>query len=708
MTRMAVELTDDQQRTLELIYAPFRNGGVWPEYLYVEKTLYQQLGVDARDFLPTFPAGLIYPEPSFGNFHIQTDQEVALTVAGVARCEGSEEDVRLFIEALRLFVRLEADYLPPPTGGKPLEAGSFELERDLGFSAEQIARVYQLFHTEIGVFGGGGGNPAQWRFQLTPDLRRFAEVAAIDDYLERRIVPRPYSRISAALLNASAAEEPAYVGASGRNYYTVESLLSGGFGSVERVRDDDDNEFALKTLKIDLEDQNALMHEVESLRSVKHENVIRYVDYGIAPEPFLVMELARGGSLRARLDSARQQGAHLPIETVIGWATQMLSGLGAVHEVLIHRDLKPDNVLFDEDTLKIGDFGIARVIDASTRVHTFKGWGTPVYLPPEGWAGPEGPSPVPSYDLYSFGVMLFELLALRPPFEGDRQALSQAHLYQAPPSPQSLRADIPPQLNALVLQLLDKEPTRRGGDTAAVRDALMRIHANLSPVPDGSVLSAPVEAALERLRRGVASLVEQESEAQARQRAHEEEQRRLLETYNAGLELLSQMIDEAVSIVERHIAPLQLGGRREDRGKWLFTLAPSPLQVRLSISQVNPGQFESEMRPGEIIGFGEIQVVAPSQLHGGGRVSDDPRAGANVVMYFRAKTAWVPHLQIVEIENHPLMGRRMRDYEPFFLERSELAEHAVWLWGGAMHVFQSRIQELTVDVLVQWLSRLVP
>ncbi len=100
-------------------------------------------------------------------------------------------------------------------------------------------------------------------------------------------------------------------------------------------------------------------------------------------------------------------------------------------------------------------------------------------------------------------------------------------------------------------------------------------------------------------------------------------------------------------------------------------------------------------------------MVVPSDRRASGRSTDDLRAGANIVVYVVQGTPWIPRLQIIELENNAIVQHTMRDYEPFFLERNELAEHGPWLWGGATHVFQSRVQDLTTDVLVEWLSRLV-
>jgi len=180
-----------------------------------------------------------------------------------------------------------------------------------------------------------------------------------------------------------------YIGKSGSTYEALEHIGPGGFSAVERVRDEDGNEFAIKTLHLGF-DAGVLEAETENLRRVQHENVVGYVDHGVDPEPFLVMEFADGGTLKDFIDAAVQAGEHFPMATLTDWGKQLLRGLAAVHEVLLHRDLKPANVLFQDNVLKIADFGMTRLVEASTRTETLKGGGTPIYMPPEGWAGLRG------------------------------------------------------------------------------------------------------------------------------------------------------------------------------------------------------------------------------------------------------------------------------------------------------------------------------
>jgi len=188
---MNVDLTDGQRVALNLVYEPFRDGGDWPQQRYVEKALRRHgLGLDS--VFEGMPRGLMAPDPTLTQFYVRPEDPIALTIAGMSGCSGSGADIELFLRSLQFFVSLEDSYSPPPTGGQPLYVGTAELVNDLGLTQAQAARVYRLTRHEIGVLGGGGGNPDNWQFELTPEIQRFAGVTTIERYLEVRVVPQPY------------------------------------------------------------------------------------------------------------------------------------------------------------------------------------------------------------------------------------------------------------------------------------------------------------------------------------------------------------------------------------------------------------------------------------------------------------------------------------------------------------------------------------
>jgi Protein kinase domain len=235
-----------------------------------------------------------------------------------------------------------------------------------------------------------------------------------------------------------------------------------------------DRPVAIKLLKTDLPDPRArerFEHEARTAAGFVHPNAVTVYDVGDdGQRPYLVMELVEGRDL-AELLAVR--GALTPGQAT-RIADQMLAALGAAHQRgLVHRDVKPGNVLVTRDgTAKLADFGIAKAAADATAGLTLTGqvMGTPRYLAPEQAAG-EGATP--RSDLYSAGVVLYEMLAGEPPFTGETPvAIALAHQQAPVPPLTGRRPDLPPALVATVERALEKDPARRFPDAAAMQAAL--------------------------------------------------------------------------------------------------------------------------------------------------------------------------------------------------------------------------------------------
>jgi TolB-like protein/Tfp pilus assembly protein PilF len=272
--------------------------------------------------------------------------------------------------------------------------------------------------------------------------------------------------------------------------YEILGLLgAGGMGTVYKVRDRQLDEIvALKTLKREWIDAPGALErfkrEVKLARRVTHKNVARTFDIGeTETEKFLTMEHVDGPSLARVLD---ERGA-LPIEEVLRIGAAITEALEAAHEAgVIHRDLKPDNVLVGKDgRVVVTDFGIARgqVADAGT---TGAGAivGTPAYMSPE---QVEGAAVDPRSDLYALGLVLHEMLTGARAFSGDSPlAVAAARLVRPPPPVD--RVDAPEALRALVRALLERRPADRPSGAAELKRALGAI---APPGPVGVPARAP-------------------------------------------------------------------------------------------------------------------------------------------------------------------------------------------------------------------------
>lgn len=285
-----------------------------------------------------------------------------------------------------------------------------------------------------------------------------------------------------------------FVTPSGEPYRVIGELGAGGFASVLRVEDAAGRQHALKHSRVGGFARRRLLNEADSLRQVDHRHVIRYVAAGCDPEAFVVLELAADGSLQRRLDEAARLGRVIPLATIAALGIQLLDGLAAVHERMIHCDVRASNVLFQETTAKIVDFGSARPLGRADPVGPLDT--AALVMPPEGWLGARAAPPGPSYDLYGLGVVLYQLATLRPPFLGTREEMRLQHLVGRPRRPTIYRPDLPEPLESFILQLLQKNPDFRGENARCSRDELAAIAATVCGEPrvDGSSLDPQIGA----------------------------------------------------------------------------------------------------------------------------------------------------------------------------------------------------------------------
>lgn len=250
---------------------------------------------------------------------------------------------------------------------------------------------------------------------------------------------------------------------------------AGGWADVVEAYDRKlDRRVAVKLLRDGVADPRArerFLREARAAGGFVHPNVVMLFDTGVhEDQPFLVMELVEGQTLREVLD----ERTSLAVPEAVGVADSVLAALGAAHDRgLVHRDVKPGNVLVSRDgRVKLADFGIAKAMHDATEALTATGQvlGTPAYLSPEQAAGADA---TPASDVYATGVLLYEMLAGDPPFTGEHpMAVALAH-QQTEPSPLvERRADVPAPIAAVVHRALEKDPGRRFADAREMRAAL--------------------------------------------------------------------------------------------------------------------------------------------------------------------------------------------------------------------------------------------
>ena len=228
--------------------------------------------------------------------------------------------------------------------------------------------------------------------------------------------------------------------------------------------------------------------EARYAASLSHPNIVQVFDRGESEDGrfYIAMEYVAGGTLAERI---LEDGSFSPA-VAAAVAAQIAQALGAAHERgMVHRDVKPQNVLVTaEGDVKVADFGIAHSAVVETRGDQVLG--TAKYMSPE---QARGEALTPASDLYSLGVVLYEMLTGSVPFEADSDVgLCVKHVQEAPRPPKEVDERVPEGLNAIVMKLLDKDPSRRYANASALVDDLKRTRGGLPPQAlEGAETEAP-------------------------------------------------------------------------------------------------------------------------------------------------------------------------------------------------------------------------
>ncbi|MHB9109913.1 MAG: Stk1 family PASTA domain-containing Ser/Thr kinase [Armatimonadota bacterium] len=226
-------------------------------------------------------------------------------------------------------------------------------------------------------------------------------------------------------------------------------------------------------------------NEAQAAARLSHENIASVYDTGSANGTYyIVMEFVEGTDLKQRL---RRDGP-LPVLTALEIGRQIAAALEAAHaKSLVHRDIKPHNILLNrEGKVKVTDFGIAKLVSDSEDTGVIIG--SVHYLSPE---QARGDATTPTSDLYALGCVLFEVLTGRTVFEGENSmAVAHKQIYEPAPHPRSLRPEIPPPVEALILRCLQKDPAARFQTAAEVKNALSQLINHLAQ-EETTVIPAP-------------------------------------------------------------------------------------------------------------------------------------------------------------------------------------------------------------------------
>jgi hypothetical protein len=498
---------DEQLRLMQVAFDQFEINGAWPILQFVRLQA-AKIGVPSADeCLRLLPRSYFYPR----DWPLNPGNTVRLTVPALAQLEMAARELDLFLRVLRMFGSRLESVEPSPREVINIQVTANDVRVEIpGISELELQKVFLILEAEP-LEGGSGYSttaPADWRLSMSPEeAGRLGAVGSVEDYLKARHLypdelPEAGTRIR--------------LGRTEWEYYPHKQLGDpGGFGTLfEGVGPD--GEVAVKKLRVDVDVHREIAMAEELMRR-DLQWVVPVLAAGsdaYGGGLFVVMPMA-SGSLQTALDGQGSFDENTAVEIVLAIA----EGLAEMAD-LVHRDLKPDNVLEHEGRWKLADFGIAKFVEDATSAQTLRRWLSEPYAAPEQWRGQR---PSRATDVYALGCIAYALLTGRPPFKGpDYQA---QHLNQSPPS-----LDASPRLRALVSSMLLKEPASRPS-IESVRSQLETIGDPTHPASGASALSVAASSVAEEI-------AQEEAKTAARRAGHSARGRLATD----GLAMLSELM----------------------------------------------------------------------------------------------------------------------------------------------------------------------
>ena len=372
-------------------------------------------------------------------------------------------------------------------------------------------------------------------------------------------------------------------------------LGKGAMGTVYRATDlQSGREVAIKVISSELAVDPSMLErfkrEGEALRQLRHVNIVGFIDaFQHGELSIIVMEHVSGGSLYDLIKKGR-----LPIESAVQIALDLCDALIRAHRLkIIHRDIKPENILIDEDgTPKLADFGVARLSEGTRMTRSGVQVGTPYYMSPEAWEG----RPLDAQaDIWSLGVVLFEMLTGQVPFGGDTPLAVMSKINTTPPPDlKKLRSDVPSSLAKIISQMLTRNKQRR---YQTMREVAVDLEREQARIPGEGTIAALFQRLAAGLTQGMqnfrASLSAIKS-ALTRIFSRSKSALRKVHPYvwiGAGITLLLAIALVSFLSLRSPMAPVIPPVTAPEDGSVVFSTSTSADEIRFYLYDVATGKF---------------------------------------------------------------------------------------------------------------------
>lgn len=470
-------------------------------------------------------------------------------------------------------------------------------------------------------------------------------------------------------------------GPNEENYELTEFLGAGSFGEVYQA-ENKKQEFiaAVKILPLGgISDPTliqSLMNEAVLATQVTHPNVVNVFHVGENEEigPYILMEYISGQTLEEFLRAKSEADSMLSLAKSVEIMLQIAQGAKAINEKLVHRDIKPDNILISGDRLKITDFGLSKLVAERTRTQTFKGIGPICYMAPEAWQLQPN---TPKMDVYSVGLIYYEILTLNHPLQSKVidpshiEAWRRVHLFEQIEDIRAMRSDVTRPL----AQLLSRMVAKRAYDRPEW-DEIIAVLSSVGVESETSEdLAQIVEKAIERRDKTEKKRLKEEHERSAEQE--------LEQLYHVSYE---QLISSWDKIIDSFNAELQGNAIRKSshsgfRFEYLLPNAPNITVVLFSRRETDINISGGNLIGGGFFGIesglsGNILLIQKSQ---------EDIYGQWIACFMKIHALMDPQKALSHLSSPPHV-------EPFgFSSESDFYEHIRGVGSGGMHIFTYEI-----------------
>lgn len=501
-------------------------------------------------------------------------------------------------------------------------------------------------------------------------------------------------------------------------YEIIEYIGSGGFSHVYKIRKKTDNSiWALKTIHPIVNNQQdikAILNEGRNALKIRNENVISYIYFHDGTKfnnlpPYIIMEYANGGNLSDFIDTNKGLQKYIENPVLILMFKQLINGMKAINNYLVHRDIKPLNILFNDNVLKITDFGLSKIVNQSTRSSTFKGSGTYGYMAPEAW---ENKNNKIQMDIYSMGIVFYQLITFNYPYKIDNEGdliknYRDAHMTKNPVRPEQYNSKISINLSQIIMKMLEKSVSDRFHNWEEIEELLaIEIHEK--------EIDKDIEELLKtRIKRDEETRTKKLEENKEEAKKRDFLERVKYQIIKSIINPLEEKMNEFNKLY--HNGRIKFGEKEIHVLEKFFYIIKfvSGKDIQIYIEGLYDYKFEYKVSPESLIDIpfptkeNLIRKVVPKlkdkKILAWGFLKTSEGKGFNIFLVEKENDIYEEWL-ILENKNSAL-SRRERLPEPFPFEIQEFQKELPHI--NAMHIYISKIIEFNIKYILDFFYELI-